>query len=84
MRLVEPILKAYQEQQHLLIDQGMSMCPADQRIQNWLEDYLHDVDMPVPKLPVRQLKLDRYADQTTRCEDSTPRLKRMLTYADVC
>ena len=66
MRLVEPILKAYQEQQHLLIDQGMSMCPADQRIQNWLEDYLHDVDMPVPKLPVRQLKLDRYAHQGTR------------------
>ena len=33
MRLVEPILKAYQEQQHLLVDKGMSLCPADQRIQ---------------------------------------------------
>jgi hypothetical protein len=42
------------------------------------------VDMPVPKLPVRQLKLDRYAHEATRCEDSTPRLTRMLTYAHVC
>ena len=33
MRLVEPILKAYQEQQHLLVDKGMSLCPADQRVQ---------------------------------------------------
>mmetsp|Transcript_70258 Transcript_70258/g.114113 ORF Transcript_70258/g.114113 Transcript_70258/m.114113 type:complete len:1322 (+) Transcript_70258:48-4013(+) len=60
MRLVEPILKEYQEQQHLLIDRGMSLCPADHRIQNWLEDYLHDVDVAVPQLPVRQLKLDRH------------------------
>jgi hypothetical protein len=33
MRLVDPILKAYQEQQHLLVDKGMSLCPADQRVQ---------------------------------------------------
>jgi len=60
MRLVEPILKEYQEQQHLLIDKGMSLCPADHRIQNWLADYLHDVEVAVPQLPVRQLKLDRH------------------------
>jgi hypothetical protein len=41
MRLVEPILKAYQEQSHLLVDKGMSLCPADQRIQ------VHVVSVPV-------------------------------------
>ena len=38
----------------------MSLCPADQRIQNWINDYLSDVDAPVPRLPERQLKLDRH------------------------
>lgn len=140
MRLVEPILKAYQEQSHLLVDKGMSLCPADQRIQvlymrlphcalvppklpqswpgrqglcarqrvclclhrrarelggswftplaaavriacpgaricqsaltphsfrlsvsqNWINDFLSDVDVEPPKLPARQLKLDRH------------------------
>ena len=38
----------------------MSLCPADQRIQNWINDYLSDVDAPIPRLPERQLKLDRH------------------------
>ncbi|EKX53617.1 hypothetical protein GUITHDRAFT_84236 [Guillardia theta CCMP2712] len=59
LRLVEPILKAYQEQQHVLINQGRSLCPADQRIQDWLDDFLSDVGGS-PRLPVRQLKLDRH------------------------
>jgi hypothetical protein len=33
MRLVEPILKALQEQQHQLGVKGSTLCPADQRIQ---------------------------------------------------
>jgi len=67
MRLVEPILKAYQEQSHLLVDKGMSLCPADQRIQNWINDFLTDVDVEPPQLPARQLKLDRHGLSRVLC-----------------
>ncbi|KAJ1479006.1 hypothetical protein T484DRAFT_1815906, partial [Baffinella frigidus] len=39
---------------------GLSLCPADQRLQNFIDDYFLDVDGPAPKLPSRQLKLDRH------------------------
>jgi len=36
---------------------GNYLCPADQRIQNFLHDYLQDI--PTPKLPTRTFTLDR-------------------------
>ena len=36
---------------------GQHLCPADQRIQNFLHDYLQEI--PVPKLPARTFTLDR-------------------------
>jgi hypothetical protein len=60
LTLVDPILKSYQEQQHLLIDHGGALCPADQRIQDFLDSYLADTGEPVPSIPSRQLKLDRH------------------------
>jgi len=36
---------------------GQHLCPADQRIQNFLHDYLQDI--PAPKLPGRTFTLDR-------------------------
>ena len=57
MRLVEPILKTYQEQQHILNDHGFSLCPADQRIQNFLNGYLADTGEEIPQLPARQVLL---------------------------
>ncbi|HUC84349.1 MAG TPA: hypothetical protein VL970_04080, partial [Candidatus Acidoferrales bacterium] len=36
---------------------GQHLCPADQRIQNFLHDYLQEI--PVPKLPGRTFTLDR-------------------------
>ena len=51
------VLSSPQEQQHVLVEQGKFLCPADQRVQNWINDYLHDVDIEPPKIPVRQLKL---------------------------
>lgn len=44
----------YQEKDRLL---GQYLCPADQRIQTFLYDYLEDV--PVTKLPTRTFVLDR-------------------------
>jgi hypothetical protein len=53
-RLVAPLIAQYREKERLLADH---LCPADQRIQNFLFDYLQDV--PVPKLPPRTLVLDQ-------------------------
>src|ERR1017187_2811476 len=36
---------------------GQHLCPADQRIQNFLHDYLQEI--PTPKLPARTFALDR-------------------------
>jgi hypothetical protein len=36
---------------------GQHLCPADQRIQNFLHDYLQEI--PAPKLPTRTFTLDR-------------------------
>jgi len=52
--LVAPLIAQYREKERLLADH---LCPADQRIQTFLYDYLQDV--PVPKLPPRTLVLDQ-------------------------
>lgn len=64
LRLVEPVLKTLQEAQHVLSTKGLQLCPADQRIQAFLNSYLEDVEddlnEPIPQLPMKQLKLDRH------------------------
>lgn len=52
--LVSAFAAQYQEKERLL---GQYLCPADQRIQTFLYDYLQDV--PVPRLPLRSFTLDR-------------------------
>lgn len=52
--LVSAFAAQYQEKERLL---GQYLCPADQRIQTFLYDYLQDV--PVPRLPLRTFTLDR-------------------------
>ena len=48
------LVAQYREKERLLANH---LCPADQRIQNFLYDYLQDV--PVTKLPLRTFVLDR-------------------------
>jgi hypothetical protein len=52
--LLTALAAQYQEKDRLL---GQYLCPADQRIQTFLYDYLQDVS--VPKLPWRTFTLDR-------------------------
>ena len=52
--IVTAFAAQYQEKDRLL---GQYLCPADQRIQTFLYDYLQDVH--VPRLPLRTLTLDR-------------------------
>jgi hypothetical protein len=52
--LVAAFAAQYQEKERLL---GQYLCPADQRIQSFLYDYLQD--LPVPRLPLRTFTLDR-------------------------
>lgn len=52
--LVAAFAAQFQEKDRLL---GQYLCPADQRIQTFLYDYLQDV--PVPRLPLRTFTLDR-------------------------
>jgi phosphoenolpyruvate carboxykinase (diphosphate) len=51
---VSNLVAQYREKERLLANH---LCPADQRIQTFLYDYLQDV--PVAKLPLRTLTLDR-------------------------
>ncbi|MBI3416670.1 MAG: hypothetical protein HY043_15365, partial [Verrucomicrobia bacterium] len=51
---VASLIAQYREKERLL---ASHLCPPDQRIQTFLYDYLQDV--PVPKLPLRTLVLDR-------------------------
>ncbi|MEA5117896.1 MAG: hypothetical protein VB036_09775, partial [Propionicimonas sp.] len=53
-RLVAPILARLRELCRRLADR---LCAADQRIQNWLDDYLADTGL-APRLPRRTLVLD--------------------------
>ena len=48
--IVSAFAAQYQEKDRLL---GQYLCPADQRIQTFLYDYLQDV--PVPRLPLRKI-----------------------------
>ncbi|HTR42197.1 MAG TPA: hypothetical protein VMH87_11335, partial [Pseudomonadales bacterium] len=52
--IVSTLLAQYREKERLLANH---LCPVDQRIQTFLFDYLQD--LPVPKLPMRTLTLDR-------------------------
>lgn len=52
--LIATLIAQYREKDRLL---GSHLCPVDKRIQTFLFDYLQDV--PVPKLPLRTLTLDR-------------------------
>ena len=52
--IVSTLVAQYREKERLLANH---LCPADQRIQTFLYDYLQDV--PVAKLPLRTLMLDR-------------------------
>jgi hypothetical protein len=51
--LVSTLVAQYREKERLL---ATHLCPADDRIQTFLYDYLQDV--PVPKLPLRTFTLD--------------------------
>jgi hypothetical protein len=51
--LVSTLVAQYREKERLL---ASHLCPADQRIQTFLFDYMQDV--PVPKLPLRTFTLD--------------------------
>jgi phosphoenolpyruvate carboxykinase (diphosphate) len=52
--VLAPLVARYLEKERLL---GSHLCPADQRIQNFLYDYFQDNE--VPTLPARSLTLDR-------------------------
>ncbi|MEO8429078.1 MAG: hypothetical protein ABI651_18460, partial [Verrucomicrobiota bacterium] len=52
--LVSALIAPYREKERLLANH---LCPADQRIQTFLYDYLQE--LPVPKLPLRTFVLDR-------------------------
>jgi hypothetical protein len=52
--VVSSLVAQYREKERLLANH---LCPADQRIQTFLYDYLQDV--PVTKLPLRTFTLDR-------------------------
>mgnify|MGYP000892811522 CR=1 FL=1 len=55
--LSKSLLANYQEQSRLLSDY---LCPADRRIQNFLYDYVGEVDLEMPfRLPGRTFVLDR-------------------------
>ena len=57
MSIASDLLKSYQEKNRCLHNY---QCPADRRIQDFLEDYLSDCGDSVHKLPSNTLVLDRY------------------------
>ena len=57
LAIAEDLLKSYRERSRLLVGH---LCPADRRIQNFLDDYLaDDQDNQVAKLPDNTFMLDR-------------------------
>lgn len=56
LHIAGDLLKSYREKNRLLTDY---LCPADQRIQSFLNDYLGDLDETVPVLPNMTFLLDR-------------------------
>lgn len=55
-KMLTALLAHQQETDRLLADY---LCPADQRIQDFLTRYLADIDAPCPKLPARTFRLDQ-------------------------
>ena len=56
-QLAQPLLRSYETRDRLLRDH---LCPADSRIQAFLNDYLNGISpSSVPRLPARTLVLDR-------------------------
>src|SRR5579864_5747066 len=56
-QIAQPLLRSYETKDRLLRDH---LCPADARIQAFLDDYLKGVSAEgVPRLPARTLMLDR-------------------------
>ncbi|MFA9371800.1 MAG: hypothetical protein ACERIH_08830 [Labilibaculum antarcticum] len=56
IQLTDSLIKNYRAQARLLADH---LCPADQRIQNFLNEYLADVDTDVAKIPTSTFILDQ-------------------------
>jgi hypothetical protein len=56
IELTESLIQNYRAKSRLLADH---LCPADQRIQNFLNDYLKDVDGKVAQLPTDTFILDQ-------------------------
>jgi hypothetical protein len=57
MLIAHDLLESYREKNRRLHDY---QCPADGRIQNFLDDYLKDCDDETPKLPSNTFVLDTY------------------------
>ncbi|MDJ0806879.1 MAG: hypothetical protein QNJ78_08600, partial [Gammaproteobacteria bacterium] len=57
LQTANDLLKSYREKNRLLTDY---LCPADRRIQSFLDDYLQDCCEQVPKLPSMTFVLDRH------------------------
>ena len=51
------LLESYREKSYRLVEY---LCPADLRIQAFLDRYLQDVDKPLPRLPSSSLVLHRH------------------------
>src|ERR1700726_5245801 len=57
LQIAQPLLRSYETKDRLLRDH---LCPADARIQTFLNDYLNGVCASgAPRLPARTLVLDR-------------------------
>ncbi|PKQ62221.1 hypothetical protein BZG02_12950 [Labilibaculum filiforme] len=56
IKLTDSLIKNYRAQARLLADH---LCPVDQRIQNFLNEYLEDVETEVAKLPSSTFILDQ-------------------------
>ena len=58
LQIAQPLLRSYETRDRLLRDH---LCPADARIQTFLNDYLNGVALApgVPRLPARTMVLDR-------------------------
>src|SRR5258707_5677025 len=57
LEIARPLLRSYQSKDRLLRDY---LCPADARVQAFLDSYLHDAcPGGAPRLPSRTLVLDR-------------------------
>ncbi len=57
LALAQPLLANFQEKNRLLADH---LCPADQRIQNFINRYLEPLNSQIPKLPTNVLQLEHH------------------------